>query len=56
MATSRAGLSWAGSLLRWVPWSAGGRALPVLGGWTEQREPPEPSRRSFKALWEEGIE
>lgn len=46
----------AGGLLRHVPWEMGGRALPVLGGWTEQREPPEPSPRSFKDLWEEGVE
>ncbi len=45
----------AGALLRWVPWEAGGRALPVLGGWAGQRTPPRLSPRSFRSLWEEGI-
>lgn len=45
-----------GALLRWIPWKMGGRALPVLGGWTGQRTPPEPSPRSFRSLWKEGIE
>lgn len=40
----------AGALLRWVPWKLGGRALPVLGGWTAEREPPHPSPRSFRSL------
>ncbi len=56
MAESPDLFSRAGGLLRWIPWEMGGRALPVLGGWTDQREPPEPSRRSFRQLWEEGIE
>lgn len=46
----------AGALLRHIPWELGGRALPVLGGWTGPRTPPEPSPRSFRALWKEGIE
>ncbi|MGE0160894.1 MAG: LutB/LldF family L-lactate oxidation iron-sulfur protein [Gemmatimonadales bacterium] len=46
----------AGTLLRWVPWRAGGRALPVLGGWMQERSAPEPSPRSFHALWKDGIE
>jgi len=46
----------AGRILRRIPWELGGRALPVLGGWTDQRDPPEPSPRSFRSLWEEGIE
>jgi L-lactate dehydrogenase complex protein LldF len=46
----------AGSLLRWIPWKWGGRALPVLGGWSGEREPPEPSKASFQQLWDEGIE
>ncbi len=46
----------AGSLLRYIPWKAGGRALPVLRGWTGERTAPEPSRRSFRSLWKEGIE
>jgi L-lactate dehydrogenase complex protein LldF len=45
----------AGALLRWVPWEAGGRALPVLGGWAGERTPPELSPRSFRSLWKEGI-
>ncbi len=31
------------------------RRLPVLSGWTEHREPPEPSPRRFRDLWSEGI-
>ena len=46
----------AGALLRWVPWQAGGRALPVLGGWAGERTAPELSPRSFRSLWNEGIE
>jgi hypothetical protein len=34
----------------------GGRALPVLGGWMQEREAPRPSRKSFSTLWKEGIE
>jgi L-lactate dehydrogenase complex protein LldF len=45
----------AGALLRWVPWEAGGRALPVLGGWAGERTAPELSERPFRALWKEGI-
>ena len=45
----------AGALLRWVPWEAGGRALPVLGGWAGERTPPELSPRSFRTLWRKGI-
>jgi L-lactate dehydrogenase complex protein LldF len=45
----------AGALLRWVPWEAGGRALPVLGGWAGERTAPELSERSFRSLWREGI-
>jgi L-lactate dehydrogenase complex protein LldF len=46
----------AGSLLRWIPWTAGGRALPVLGAWADEREPPRPSPKPFRRLWREGIE
>lgn len=42
-------------MLRWIPWELGGRALPVLGGWTGEREKPEPSNPSFRARWKEGI-
>jgi L-lactate dehydrogenase complex protein LldF len=44
------------ALLRWTPWQLGGRALPVLGGWLQERDAPRPSRRSFSALWKDGIE
>ncbi len=43
----------AGSLLRWIPWKLGGRALPVLGGWSREREPPRPSSPPFHARDEE---
>jgi L-lactate dehydrogenase complex protein LldF len=44
------------ALLRWTPWRLGGRALPVLRGWLQEREAPRPSRKSFRTLWREGIE
>lgn len=46
----------AGSLLRWTPWKATGRALPVLSGWMQERDAPTPSPRSFRQLWKDGIE
>jgi hypothetical protein len=46
----------AAALLRWLPWRAGGRALPMLGGWMQERSAPQPSRRSFKQMWKDGIE
>ncbi|HET9948152.1 MAG TPA: lactate utilization protein B [Longimicrobiales bacterium] len=45
----------AGAMLRRLPWRLGGRALPVLGGWTSQREAPRPAPKSFMALWREGL-
>lgn len=29
--------------------------LPLMADWAEHRAPPEPSERSFRELWEEGI-
>jgi len=46
----------AGALLRRLPWQLGGRSLPVLGGWMQERTAPEPSRQSFMAMWKKGIE
>jgi len=46
----------AGKLLRWTPWRASSRALPVLGGWVQERVAPRPSPKSFRQLWREGIE
>lgn len=46
----------AGGVLRWIPWEHGGRALPVVGGWAEERAGPEPSPESFRTLWRRGIE
>jgi len=46
----------ASGLLRHVPWELGGRALPVLGSWLEQRGTPTPSPSTFRALWRRGIE
>jgi L-lactate dehydrogenase complex protein LldF len=43
------------ALLRWTPWKLGGRALPVLGGWMQEREPPEPSARTFRDAWKDGL-
>ncbi len=42
--------------LRFVPGKLGGRALPMLSGWTGQRTPPVPSQKTFRTRWEEGIE
>ncbi|MDX1647844.1 MAG: LutB/LldF family L-lactate oxidation iron-sulfur protein [Longimicrobiales bacterium] len=56
LASSPATFRAAGTLLRWTPWRKAGRALPVLGGWLQEREAPRPSPRSFRALWKEGIE
>jgi L-lactate dehydrogenase complex protein LldF len=55
-AEHRALFGFAGTLLRWLPWRAGGRALPMLGGWMQERSAPEPSARSFRRLWKDGIE
>ncbi len=44
------------ALLRHVPWELGGHALPVLGAWTAQRTPPEAARKTFRSLWNKGIE
>ena len=44
-----------GSLLRKLPWQRGGRALPVLSGWTQERDAPDPSSRSFQSMWKDGI-
>ncbi len=46
----------AGALLRRTPWKAAGRVLPVLSGWLQERRAPEPSPKSFRQLWKEGIE
>ena len=48
--------STAGTVARWLPIELGGRALPVVGGWMQERSAPKPSPRSFQALWKEGIE
>lgn len=45
-----------GSLLRWTPLELGGRALPVMNGWLQERSAPKASPKSFLRLWEEGIE
>jgi len=44
------------ALLRLAPWQSAGRALPVLGGWMQERTAPEPSPKNFRALWRDGIE
>lgn len=46
----------AGDVLRRIPWELGGRALPVVGGWSNERAPPAMDHRSFRARWKEGIE
>ena len=45
-----------GVMLRWLPWRMGGRALPMLGGWMQERSAPQPSAKSFQSLWKGGIE
>lgn len=42
--------------LRLTPWRAASRALPILGDWARERTLPEPSPKSFRTLWREGIE
>jgi L-lactate dehydrogenase complex protein LldF len=42
--------------LRRIPLDRGGRALPVLGNWTDQRAAPRPSPKRFSRLWKEEIE
>jgi L-lactate dehydrogenase complex protein LldF len=44
------------AMLRHLPWQMGGRALPVVGGWMQERAAPRPSPKSFSAMWKEGIE
>jgi L-lactate dehydrogenase complex protein LldF len=46
----------AGEALRKTPWRPLARALPVLRSWTSDREAPRPSPKSFRELWQEGIE
>jgi L-lactate dehydrogenase complex protein LldF len=46
----------AGAVLRRVPLGLGGRALPVLGGWMQERSAPKSSEKSFLQMWKEGIE
>ncbi len=46
----------AGGALRHTPWRPLSRALPVVGAWTQGREAPRPSPKSFRQLWDEGIE
>jgi len=46
----------AGAVLRSVPLERGGRALPILDGWTEERAFPSFSAKPFRSLWQEGIE
>jgi len=44
------------ALLRHAPWQGVGRSLPILGGWMQERDAPQPSPKSFTRLWKEGIE
>jgi L-lactate dehydrogenase complex protein LldF len=46
----------ASAALRWTPWRAAGRALPILKGWMQERSAPAPSKKSFRQMWKEGIE
>ena len=46
----------AGSMLRHVPLELGGRALPVVSGWMQERSAPKSSKKSFLQMWKEGIE
>jgi L-lactate dehydrogenase complex protein LldF len=46
----------AGAALRHTPWRSVGRALPVLRSWMQERDAPQPSPKSFRQLWREGIE
>ena len=46
----------AGAALRYAPLELGGRALPILSGWMQERSAPKPSPKSFMQLWKEGLE
>lgn len=46
----------AGGALRHTPWRAASRNLPVISGWSQERDAPRPSAKSFRQLWKEGIE
>jgi L-lactate dehydrogenase complex protein LldF len=46
----------AGAMLRHLPLELGGRALPILGGWMQERSAPKPSKKSFMNQWKDGIE
>lgn len=46
----------ASDTLRWTPWRAVARALPILSEWVQERDAPQPSPKSFRDLWREGIE
>lgn len=56
LATRPGAFAAAGAGLRWTPWRPVSRALPVLSGWSQEREAPRPSPKSFRQLWAEGIE
>lgn len=45
-----------GEAIHHTPWKRAGRMLPVLGEWMAERSAPEPSPRSFRTLWKDGIE
>ena len=45
-----------GAGLRIAPWRTFSKSLPVLNGWSQEREPPRPSPKTFRQLWREGIE
>ncbi len=46
----------AGEALRRTPWAAMSSSLPILSGWVKERAAPEPSPKSFRTMWKEGIE
>lgn len=47
---------WAGRALRGVPGATTGRWVPLVREWVRTRAGAEPSARSFRERWEEGIE
>ena len=56
-AATRPGLyAWMGKVGTRAAVSPALKRLPVLSGWTDQREPPAPSAVRFRDLWRDGIE
>jgi L-lactate dehydrogenase complex protein LldF len=56
LATRPGAFAAAAGVVRHAPWRPVSRGLPVLRSWTQERDAPRPSAKSFRQLWKEGIE